>query len=110
VLVSFVKNTLKVDDSLDVFAVHGVGGVLGILLVSFLIDSDLGGVGYGEGINASSQLNVQLIGIASVFAWSIFASLVIIVIVKALTGLRVEEAHEEEGLDISSHGETNYRQ
>jgi Amt family ammonium transporter len=110
VLVSFVKNTLKVDDSLDVFAVHGVGGVLGILLVSFLIDSDLGGVGYGEGINASSQLNVQLIGIASVFAWSIFASLVIIVIVKALTGLRVEESHEEEGLDISSHGETNYRQ
>ena len=110
VLVSFVKNTLKVDDSLDVFAVHGVGGVLGILLVSFLIDSDLGGVGYGEGINASSQLNVQLIGIGSVFAWSIFASLVIIVIVKALTGLRVEESHEEEGLDISSHGETNYRQ
>ena len=110
VLVSFVKNTLKVDDSLDVFAVHGVGGVLGILLVSFLIDSDLGGVGYGEGINASSQLNVQLIGIGSVFAWSIFASLVIIVVVKALTGLRVEESHEEEGLDISSHGETNYRQ
>ena len=110
VLVSFVKNTLKVDDSLDVFAVHGVGGVLGILLVSFLIDSDLGGVGYGEGINASSQLNVQLIGIGSVFAWSIFASLVIIVIVKALTGLRVEESHEEEGLDISSHGETNFRQ
>ena len=110
VLVSFVKNTLKVDDSLDVFAVHGAGGVLGILLVSFLIDSDLGGVGYGEGINASSQLNVQLIGIGSVFAWSIFASLVIIVIVKALTGLRVEESHEEEGLDISSHGETNYRQ
>ena len=110
VLVSFVKNTLKVDDSLDVFAVHGAGGVLGILLVSFLIDSDLGGVGYGEGINASSQLNVQLIGIGSVFAWSIFASLVIIVIVKALTGLRVEESHEEEGLDISSHGETNFRQ
>ena len=110
VLVSFVKNTLRVDDSLDVFAVHGAGGVLGILLVSFLINSDLGGVGYGEGINASSQLNVQLIGIGSVFAWSIFASLVIIVIVKALTGLRVEESHEEEGLDISSHGETNYRQ
>ena len=110
VLVSFVKNTLKVDDSLDVFAVHGAGGVLGILLVSFLIDSDLGGVGHGEGITASSQLNVQLIGIGSVFAWSIFASLVIIVIVKALTGLRVEESHEEEGLDISSHGETNYRQ
>tara|TARA_B100001057_G_scaffold105732_1_gene103326 strand:- start:1797 stop:3008 length:1212 start_codon:yes stop_codon:yes gene_type:complete len=110
VLVSFVKNTLSVDDSLDVFAVHGAGGVLGILLVSFLTDSNIGGVGYSEGMNLSSQLNVQLIGIGSVFAWSIVASLIIIVIVKALTGLRVEDAYEEEGLDISSHGETNYRQ
>ena len=110
VLVSFVKNTLRVDDSLDVFAVHGAGGVLGILLVSFLIDSNIGGAGYSEGMSASSQLNVQLIGIGSVLAWSIVASLIIIVIVKALTGLRVEDSYEEEGLDISSHGETNYRQ
>jgi len=110
VLVSFVKNTLRVDDSLDVFAVHGAGGVLGILLVSFLIDSNIGGAGYSEGMNASSQLNVQLIGIGSVFAWSVVGSLIIIVIVRALTGLRVEDSYEEEGLDISSHGETNYRQ
>ena len=110
VLVSFVKNTLKVDDSLDVFAVHGAGGVLGILLVSFLVDSNIGGAGYAEGMTASSQLNVQLIGIGSVFVWSIVASLIIIVIVKALTGLRVDDSYEEEGLDISSHGETNYRQ
>ena len=110
VLVSFVKNTLKVDDSLDVFAVHGAGGVLGILLVSFLTDSNIGGAGYADGMSASSQFNVQLIGVASVFVWSVIASLIIIVIVKALTGLRVEDSHEEEGLDISSHGETNYRQ
>jgi len=110
VLVSFVKNTLRVDDSLDVFAVHGAGGVLGILLVSFLADPNIGGVGYSEGMNASSQLNVQLIGIGSVFAWSVVASLIIIVIVKALTGLRVQDSFEEEGLDISLHGEKNYRQ
>ena len=110
VLVSFVKNTLKVDDSLDVFAVHGAGGVLGILLVSFLTDANIGGAGYADGMSASVQLNVQLIGVASVFVWSIVASLIIIVIVKALTGLRVEDSHEEEGLDISSHGENNYRQ
>tara|TARA_B100000242_G_scaffold83023_1_gene55292 strand:- start:1225 stop:2436 length:1212 start_codon:yes stop_codon:yes gene_type:complete len=110
VLVSFVKNTLKVDDSLDVFAVHGAGGVLGILLVSFLTDSNIGGAGYADGMSASSQFNIQLIGVASVFVWSIIASLIIIVIVKALTGLRVEDSNEEEGLDISSHGETNYRQ
>jgi Amt family ammonium transporter len=110
ILVSFVKNTLRIDDSLDVFAVHGAGGVLGILLVSFLADPKIGGVGYSEGMSAASQLNVQLIGIGSVFVWSIIASLIIIFIVKALTGLRVEDSYEEEGLDISSHGETNYRQ
>ena len=63
-----------------------------------------------DNYSASSQFNVQLIGFASVFVWSIIASLIIIVIVKALTGLRVEDSNEEEGLDISSHGETSYRQ
>ena len=63
-----------------------------------------------DNYSASSQFNVQLIGFASVFVWSIIASLIIIVIVEALTGLRVEDSNEEEGLDISSHGETSYRQ
>ena len=63
-----------------------------------------------DNYSASSQFNVHLIGFASVFVWSIIASLIIIVIVEALTGLRVEDSNEEEGLDISSHGETNYRQ
>ena len=110
VLVSVVKNTFKIDDSLDVFAVHGAGGVLGIILVSFLIDTNMGGVGYAEGIDTSSQLSIQAIGVISVFVWSVIASLIIITIVKALTGLRVEDSVEEEGLDISSHGETNYKQ
>ena len=110
VLVSVVKNTFKIDDSLDVFAVHGAGGVLGIILVSFLIDTNMGGVGYAEGTDISSQLSIQVIGVISVFVWSVLASLIIITIVKALTGLRVEDSVEEEGLDISSHGETNYKQ
>ena len=110
VLVSVVKNTFKIDDSLDVFAVHGAGGVLGIILVSFLIDTNMGGVGYAEGIDTSSQLSIQVIGVISVFVWSVIASLIIITIVKALTGLRVKDSVEEEGLDISSHGETNYKQ
>ena len=63
-----------------------------------------------DNYSASSQFNVQLIGFASVFVWSIIASLIIIIIVEALTGLRVEDSNEEEGLDISSHGEINYRQ
>jgi Amt family ammonium transporter len=110
ILVSFVKSSLRVDDSLDVFAVHGAGGVLGIILVSFLADTRFGGVGYAEGMDSISQLGVQGLGIAAVLTWSVIASLIIIVIVKAVTGLRVDPSFEEEGLDISSHGETNYRQ
>ena len=110
ILVSFVKSSLRIDDSLDVFAVHGAGGVLGIILVSFLADTRFGGVGYAEGMDSVSQLSVQGIGIAAVFAWSVIASIIIIIIVKATTGLRVDPSFEEEGLDISSHGETNYRQ
>ena len=110
ILVSFVKSSLRIDDSLDVFAVHGAGGVLGIILVSFLADTRFGGVGYADGMDSISQLSVQGIGIASVLAWSVVASLIIIVIVKTTTGLRVDPTVEEEGLDISTHGETNYRQ
>ena len=110
ILVSFVKSSLRIDDSLDVFAVHGAGGVLGIILVSFLADTRFGGVGYADGMDSISQLSVQGIGIVSVLAWSIVASLIIIVIVKTTTGLRVDPTVEEEGLDISTHGETNYRQ
>ena len=110
ILVSFVKSSLRIDDSLDVFAVHGAGGVLGIILVSFLADTRFGGVGYADGMDSISQLSVQGIGIASVLAWSIVASLIIIVIGKTTTGLRVDPTVEEEGLDISTHGETNYRQ
>ena len=109
ILVSFIKTSLRIDDSLDVFAVHGAGGVLGIILVSFLADTRFGGVGYAEGMDSVSQLSVQGIGIAAVFAWSVIASIIIIIIVKATTGLRIDPSFEEEGLDISSHGETNYR-
>jgi Amt family ammonium transporter len=110
ILVSFVKSSLRIDDSLDVFAVHGAGGVIGIILVSFLADKRFGGVGYSEGMDSVSQLSVQGLGIAAVLVWSVIASLIIIIIVKILTGLRVDPSFEEEGLDISSHGETNYRQ
>ena len=110
ILVSFVKSSLRIDDSLDVFAVHGAGGVLGIILVSFLADIRFGGVGYADGMDSVSQLSVQGIGIAAVLAWSVIASMIIILIVKSTTGLRVDPTVEEEGLDISTHGETNYRQ
>ena len=105
--VNIVKNNLKIDDSLDVFAVHGVGGLLGIILVAFLVDANIGGAGYADGINAISQLMIQLKGTVAVLVLSVVATIVIIYVVKLTVGLRVDDSSEVEGLDISSHGETN---
>ena len=105
--VNIVKNKLRIDDSLDVFAVHGIGGLIGILLVAFLVDSNIGGAGYADGLNAISQLLIQLKGTFAVLVLSVVASIIITYVVKFTVGLRVDESSEVEGLDISSHGETN---
>ncbi|MCH2322399.1 MAG: ammonium transporter [Pseudomonadota bacterium] len=105
--VNIVKNNLKIDDSLDVFAVHGIGGLLGIILVAFLVDANIGGAGYADGINAISQLMIQLKGTVAVLVLSVVATIVITYVVKLTVGLRVDDSSEVEGLDISSHGETN---
>ncbi len=105
--VNIVKNKLRIDDSLDVFAVHGIGGLIGILLVAFLVDSNIGGAGYADGLNAMSQLLIQLKGTFAVLVLSVVASIIITYVVKFTVGLRVDESSEVEGLDISSHGETN---
>ncbi len=105
--VNIVKNNLKIDDSLDVFAVHGVGGLLGIILVAFLVDANIGGAGYSDGMNAISQLMIQLKGTIAVLVLSVVATIVITYVIKLTVGLRVDDSSEVEGLDISSHGETN---
>ena len=105
--VNIVKNNLKIDDSLDVFAVLGIGGLLGIILVAFLVDANIGGAGYADGINAISQLMIQLKGTVAVLVLSVVATIVITYVVKLTVGLRVDDSSEVEGLDISSHGETN---
>ena len=105
--VNIVKNNFKIDDSLDVFAVHGVGGLIGIILVAFLVDANIGGAGYADGINAISQLIIQLKGTLAVLVLSVVATIVITYVVKLTVGLRVDDSSEVEGLDISSHGETN---
>jgi len=104
-----VKSKLKIDDSLDVFAVHGVGGIMGTLLVAFLGTAAFGGLG----INADSSLSqfgTQLLGVGVTIAWSIVATIGIVFVCKATVGLRVEMEEEEEGLDLAEHGETNYAQ
>ena len=108
VAVDLIKHRLKIDDALDVFAVHGVGGILGSLLVAVLASRALGGVGYAAGMDMGAQARVQLVGTASIIAWSAVASAAILWLVKRLVGLRASDMAIEDGLDLSEHGERAY--
>ena len=103
--VELVKHRIRIDDSLDVFAVHGIGGILGTLLVAVLASTRLGGAGYAPGVTMGDQALTQVIGVASVCAWSAAGTLVLILVVRRTVGLRAREEHIEEGLDMSAHGE-----
>ncbi len=107
--VDIVKHKLKIDDSLDVLAVHGIGGATGTLLVAFLANTGSGAAGLGEGVTAGSQFIVQLTGVVSVAIFSAVATFIIVLITKAVVGLRATDDEETEGLDFSHHGETAYR-
>jgi Amt family ammonium transporter len=103
-----VKQRLRIDDTLDVFAVHGLGGMLGTTLAAVFIAPQFGGVGYAEGMDMSGQLKAQLLGIAAAVVWSAAATFVMVKIFGAITRLRVVPDHEEEGLDLAIHGERAY--
>ena len=98
----------KIDDSLDVFAVHGVGGIIGSLLVAFLALPSFGGLGLADGVSAGSQFMVQLSSVAITVAWTLVVSVVILMIAKAVAGLRVDDQTEVDGLDLAEHGERGY--
>ena len=108
----FIKQKLKIDDSLDVFPVHGVGGMLGTFLVGIFCASDLGAFsGYGFGGDNSSigeQLSAQGIGIISTVAYTAIATWIILKLVDAITGLRVDSDDEAMGLDLALHEEKGY--
>ena len=105
--VGFVKFKLQIDDSLDVFAVHGVGGILGTLLAGILATDFFGGLGLEK--SAAEQTMIQVIGILSVALLSFVGTVIIVKIIKLTTGLRVPEDEEiGEGLDFGSHGESSY--
>ncbi|RME68823.1 MAG: ammonium transporter [Alphaproteobacteria bacterium] len=106
--VQVVKHRLRIDDSLDVFAVHGVGGMLGTLLAAFFAASVLGGVGLADGMTVARQLGVQALGVGVVLVLSALATFVILKLTRALVGLRVTAEQEVEGLDITVHGERAY--
>ena len=106
-----IKSVLKIDDSLDVFPVHGVGGMLGIIMLSIVGNPD-GFLGSGaSGISESGALNqlmIQLLGIALIFLWTAVFTWIILKIISYITGLRVDDETESQGLDLMSHGERGY--
>jgi Amt family ammonium transporter len=107
---NYVKQRLRIDDSLDVFAVHGVGGMLGSILVAILAVPALGGVGYAAGMDMARQLGAQFLGVVATAVWSAVASVVLIKAIDAAGGLRVSAEEEYDGLDLASHGERAYDQ
>jgi len=107
-----LKNRLKIDDSLDVFPVHGVGGILGTLMAGIFCSPNLGifsGNGFSEGINSiGGQLAVQATGVGATFLYTLVVSWILFKVVDALVGLRVDSDEETIGLDLVLHDERGY--
>jgi Amt family ammonium transporter len=108
-MVIWIKQKIKIDDSLDVFPVHGVGGIIGTLLVGIFASSELG-IFSGQGLDVSiiSQLKVQFIGVIATFIWTAVVSYVILIVIDKTIGLRVSLDEETKGLDLTSHEEKGY--
>jgi len=104
-MIQLVKVKLHVDDSLDVFAVHGIGGMLGSILVAFVIAPGFGGVGYAEGMAFAGQLGAQALAVGAVALYSAIATALIALAVSLFLPMRVSEDEERQGLDIADHGE-----
>ena len=106
-----IKQRFQIDDSLDVFPVHGVGGILGTLLAGVFASDALGvfsGQGYNEGMDMVSQVSVQLIGIVSTFTYTAVITYMLLKLVDKLLVLRVDEEGEMRGLDLVEHDERGY--
>ncbi|MGB5938730.1 MAG: ammonia channel protein, partial [Rhodanobacter sp.] len=105
--VAGLKRWLHADDALDVFGVHGVGGIVGALLTGVFSTPGLGGTG-AAGYSVLRQLGVQALGVGITVLWSGLVAVLACLVVKAVFGLRVPYEAEREGLDITSHGESAY--
>jgi Amt family ammonium transporter len=103
-----IKRAFGYDDSLDVFGVHAVGGIVGAILTGVFADASMGGKGLAEGMTIASQLIVQGKGVLFTLVYTAVASYIILKIVDLIVGLRVNEEEETEGLDTALHGERGY--
>ena len=106
--VSSLKRILKIDDTCDVFGVHGVCGIVGCLLTGIFASKSLGGVGYADEIGMTTQVGIQLMSVITCVIWTSVIAFVAYKIADICVGLRVSEEHEREGLDINSHGESAF--
>lgn len=104
----FIKRTLKIDDSLDVFPVHGVGGIIGTLMAGIFAAERFGGVGYSDGQTMLGQLGVQAVGVAVTFVWAAVWTWVLVKLVSLVVDLRVAPDAENMGLDLADHDERGY--
>lgn len=104
-MIQLIKFRLKIDDSLDVFAVHGVGGMTGSILLALFIAPAVGGTGYAPHMGLASQLVAQIVGVGVVAVFSAVATAALALAVNLALPMRVSEDEEREGLDLTSHGE-----
>ena len=100
-----VKTKMGIDDSLDVFAVHGVGGAIGTISLAIFGNITFGGLGID---NIGEQLLIQIKGVGAVIIWSAVGTYIIVKICQSITGLRVSDEDINHGLDKAEHGETSY--
>lgn len=105
-----LKKWLNVDDTCDVFGVHGVCGIIGCLLTGVFTSASLGGTGYAEGVTMGHQVLIQLLSVVITLVWSGVAAFIAFKVAGAIVGLRIPEEQEREGLDVNSHGESAYNQ
>jgi ammonium transporter, Amt family len=106
--VDLIRNRWHIDDSLDVFAVHGVGGMLGSILLAVFASTALGGKGYAEGMTMGSQLVAQLGAVAFVALWSTVCTFLLAKLVTLVVPMRVTKDEDREGLDVASHSERSW--
>jgi Amt family ammonium transporter len=102
-----VKNALGYDDALDVFGIHGVGGIIGAIGTGIVAAPSLGGYGVGE-YSIGGQVWTQIVAVAVTLVWTGIGSVVLFKLVDLVVGLRVTQDAEREGLDLADHGERAY--
>ena len=106
--VTVVKVKMGYDDSLDVFGVHGVGGIVGAIGTGVFTSASLGGVGYADGVTMGAQVWSQIVAVLITIVWCGIGSVILYKLVDVVVGLRVSADAERQGLDLTSHGESAY--